>query len=114
MIMATLKSFNNYKVYVSSHPKFNEWIANIYLMQNNACIVDVRFVSDPDFWASHGNINTAGVSTIYVGIERYPWFVDILRNEKPLFVSLYPAIGATPVKMILQTGTEPVGEDEGN
>jgi hypothetical protein len=30
---------------------------------------------------------------IYVGIERYAYFVDILRNEKPLFAVLYPAAG---------------------
>ena len=111
--MATLKPINNYQLYVVSHPQFNEWQANVILRQENAAVVDVRFVADPENWANRGSINPSGVSQIYVGIERYPWFVDILRNEKPLFAVLYPASGAVPPRLLLQTGPEPIGETEG-
>ena len=111
--MATLKEINSYQLFVASHPQFNEWQANILLRKDNTVVVDVRFVPDPGYWASHGNINANGISLIYVGIERYSWFVDILRNEKPLFAVLYPAVGATPVRLLLQTSSEPVGEAEG-
>jgi hypothetical protein len=111
--MATLKPINKYQLYVSSHPQFNEWQANVLLRQDNALIADVRFVAQPENWASRGSINPSGVSLIYVGIERYPWFVDILRNEKPLFAVLYPASATEPPRLLLQTAPEPIGETEG-
>ncbi len=111
--MATLKAINNYQLFVASHPQFNEWQENVLLRQDNTLIVDVRFVADPANWASRGSINPNGVSLIYVGTERYPWFVDVLRNEKPLFAALYPASGTVPPRLLLQTGPEPAGENEG-
>jgi hypothetical protein len=111
--MSTLKPINGYQLYLSSYPQFNEWQANILLRQDNLVVVDVRFVGDPANWASRGSINPDGISLIYVGIERYPWFVDMLRNEKPLFAVLYPPVGSVPPRLLLQTGAEPVGESEG-
>jgi hypothetical protein len=110
--MATIKPINNYQLYVSSHPQFNEWQANILLKQDNMLVVDLRFVVDPDNWASRGSILPNGISIIYVGIERYSWFVDILRNEKPLSAVLYPPTGPDPPRILLQTGAEPIGEME--
>ena len=112
--MATLKSINKYQIYLASHPQFNEWIANIILrQQDNTLIADVRFVADPDTWVSFGSVSPNGSATIYVGIERLPWFVDVLRNEKPLFVVLYDKTASNPARMLLQTGPgEPIGETE--
>ncbi len=111
--MVKVSQIDSYVVYVPSHPKFNEWDACILLRFQGKTVVDVRFVSDGDHWASHGYVDPgAGSSTIYIGIERYSWFVDILRNERPLFVALYPVNPFRPPLMVLQTGAEPVGEAE--
>ena len=111
-VMATVKPINRYQIYVASHPRFNEWHANIMLKQDNAVVVDVRFVPDPDNFLSFSSINPNGVSQIYVGIERYLWFVDLLRNEKPLTAVLYPPAGTAPPRLLLQTDSEPIGESE--
>lgn len=112
-VTAIIKPINQYEIRLSSHPQFNEWQANVLLRQDNAIVADVRFVADPANWVRFGNINPNGASLIFVGVERYPWFIDMLRNEKPLFVQLHPATGSLPVRMILQTSSEPVGEKEG-
>lgn len=110
--MATSKPIDGYSVAISSHPKFNEWQANITLLKGKAAVVDVRFVTDPDQWASHNNANPNGISTMYVGTDRYKWFIDLLRNEGPLTVTLYPAAGNVPARMLLGTYAAPVGEGE--
>ncbi|HEX7313927.1 MAG TPA: hypothetical protein VF297_08390 [Pyrinomonadaceae bacterium] len=112
--MAFTKSINKYQIYLSSHPQFNEWQANIILRMDNTLVVDLRFVADPASLVNIGYANETGVSLIYVGIERLAWFVDVLRHEKPLFLTFYPKSGTTPARMLLQTSSdEPVGEQEG-
>jgi len=107
-----IESINKYEVMLSSHPQFNEWIANILLRKDNRLIVDVRFVENPDLLAQYGSINQGAVSLIYAGIERFSKFLNILQNEKPLFVQLVPASVSNPARILLRTGTEPIGEQE--
>jgi len=104
------REINNYQLFVASHPQFNEWQANIMLRKDNTVVVDVRFVADPAKYASLGSVVSNGVSLIYVGVERYLWFIDVLRNEKPLWALLYPADSTMPPRMLLQTGVELAGE----
>ena len=58
------------------------------------------------------SVNPDGVSLIYVGVERYPWFIDVLRNEQPLHVVLYERTETRGPLMLLVTGSEPTGETE--
>jgi hypothetical protein len=93
-------SRGSFGLHVSSHPQFNEWQADI-LRQDSTLVADVRFAADPENWAGRGSIHPNCVSPIDVGIERYTWFVDILRNEKPLFAVLSnPASGAVPPRLL--------------
>ena len=111
--MPTIKQINQYEISLASHPKFNEWQANVLLRTNYKIVVDVRFVTDPDTFVNRGYVSPNGVSLIYVGIERLASFVDVLRNEKPLSVALFPQTGTTPALMQLMTSIEPAGEAEG-
>ena len=110
--MALNNNITSYQIYLSSHLHNHEWQANIILRDNNTPVIDLRFVADPGNWASKGKINATGVSIVYVGIERYSWFLDVLRNEKPLVAVLYSPIGSLPVRLLLQTGPEITGETE--
>lgn len=110
--MPTIKPINNYRIHVSSFPQFNEWIANIYLYQDNTLVVDLRFVANPASVIQFSSLNPNGISLIYANIERLSWFVDTLRNEKPLSAVLYPGTGTMPPRMLLQTSLEPIGEVE--
>jgi len=110
--MALNNNITSYQVYLSSHIHNHEWQANIILRDNNMAVIDLRFVADPGSWVSKGKINATGVSIIYAGMDRYSWFLDVLRNETPLVAVLYSPIGTVPPRLLLQTGPEPSGESE--
>ena len=112
--MALNNNITSYQIYLSSHLHNHEWQANIILRENNIPVIDLRFVADPANYGSKGKINATGISIVYAGIERYSWFVDMLRNETPLVAVLYSPIGALPVRLLLQTGLEVTGENEGD
>jgi hypothetical protein len=92
--------------------RFNEWKANIILRMDNDPIVDLRLVEDPDNFISLQNVQQNGISQIYDNISQLPFYIDILRNEKPLYVVLYESAGGSHSRCILQTSTEPVREGE--
>jgi hypothetical protein len=48
-------------------------------------------------------------ATSYLPAEEYPWYVDLLRNEKPVYATLNPD---KPDWNRIHTGREPVGEAE--
>jgi hypothetical protein len=106
------KPIDNYTVSISSFEKFNEWKANIYLKNGNAIIVDLRFVKDPTACLSFQQVIQNGISTIYDTIDQLPIYLDILRNEKPLWVTLYERISGTAARLLLCSGSEPIGENE--
>ncbi|MCP4583371.1 MAG: hypothetical protein GY839_17320 [candidate division Zixibacteria bacterium] len=107
-----IKPISSYEVKMSTHPQFNEWVANILLRKDNAIVVDVRFVENPDLLAQYGSINEDAISFVYIGMNRFTDFHHILQTEKPLFVQLVPASGSNPARILLTTGAEPVGEQE--
>ena len=53
----------------------------------------------------------SSLKRIYVNIpsERFPYYMDLLRNEKPISFSIFPD---QPNVASLYTGAEPVGEEE--
>lgn len=107
-----LRSIDKYEVFLASHPRFNEWVANIWLRDGNDLVVDLRFVDDPETFSSIASVSEDGVSQIYASIATFPRFLDILRNEKPLWVQLVAASGSLPPRILLRTGQEPIGEQE--
>lgn len=105
--MATRKEVKNYSVYVAAHlDGFNEWWADIYLYdESDRSFGDIRFT---DKLTDHNNqINPTGHSTMWAPPEAYHRVLDLLRNEKPLYVLLYDSGRA-----LLSTSVEPVGEEE--
>jgi hypothetical protein len=110
--MTRFEEIEDYVVYIASYPKQNEWKANIYLRKQQKCVVDLRFVDRPSDYASQQQIVQIGASVIYDHINQLPIYLDILRNEKPIFVNLIDIAGNPGAKCILQTSGEPVGEAE--
>jgi len=47
--------------------------------------------------------------TSYLPTSQYQWYVDLLRNEKPIYGFLYRSY---PLQNGIYTGAEPVGENE--
>lgn len=110
--MPFIKQIDSYQIWIASYDNFNEWKANITLSYNNAAVVDLRFVDNPATYASYQVVQPTGISQIYDRIDRFPLYVDILRNEKPLYVALYESVTGSFAKCLLGTSREPVGEAE--
>jgi hypothetical protein len=57
------------------------------------------------------NYYDAGTKNAYLirPESEFPWYVDLLRNEKPIFAHIDED---RPVFIFLYTGSEPVGEGE--
>ncbi len=51
-----------------------------------------------------------GIGRSYLPAEQYGWYLDILRNEKPVFARMH---SEKPQWNMVFTGAEPVGEGEG-
>lgn len=105
-----MKNVTNYSCSLPSHPQFNEWKRNIILFNGTQAIVDVRFVENPGSSSLQSlvKVDPNGISMVYVRFEDYPLWVDILRNEKPVYVHHYPE----SKRILLSTFQEPVGETE--
>jgi hypothetical protein len=97
----------HYTVDVAAHLEgFNEWVANIYLYDDlGRAFGNIRF--SKTMAGQNNQINPGGMSTMWAPPESYPWVLDLLRNEKPLYVWLYESGRA-----LLSTSVEPVGEEE--
>lgn len=50
-----------------------------------------------------------GVGSSYLPAEQYAWYLDLLRNEKPIFARMH---SEKPYWNKIFTGAEPVGEGE--
>jgi hypothetical protein len=65
-----------------------------------------RFVEDDPLPASQVRGRAAD---IFVGARQYPWYVDLLRNERPVRCTINQG---EPEYSYLATGEEPAGEGE--
>jgi hypothetical protein len=105
--MATRKEVKKYTIHVAAHLEgFNEWRANISLYgDTGTSFGTIRFT---DTLADRNNqINPTGQSTMWMRPDAYNWVLDLLRNEKPVYIWLYDSGQA-----LLSTSAEPVGEGE--
>lgn len=105
--MATRKEIKLYEVSVAAHLEgFNEWRAAIFLYDElGRMFGDIRFTDT--FTHRNNLIDPDGFSTMWAPPEAYNWVLDLLRNEKPIYIWLYDTGQA-----LVSTSTEPVGEEE--
>jgi hypothetical protein len=52
---------------------------------------------------------SSGIGSSYLPAEQYSWYLDILRNERPVYARMH---SAEPNWNKIFTGAEPVGEGE--
>jgi hypothetical protein len=88
-------------------------IARIACKSDTNHKVEVIIIPDGDNLPD--NITTIDENGIYSGVtyvyaKYYAWFVDLLRNEKPIYCTLF---SETPEKNFLGCLGEPTGEEEG-
>lgn len=69
----------------------------VYFMQPNSPVPDNVYIPDRK------------ISSCYVPYDLFPWFLNILQNEKPIYAYRN---SDKPIWNRLFTGKEPVGEEE--
>ncbi len=105
--MSTRKEVKSYLVHVAAHLEgFNEWSTNIYLYgESGMAFGDIRFTDKLS--GRNNQIHPDGFSTMWAPPAAYERVLDLLRNEKPVYVWLYESGRA-----LVSTSAEPVGEEE--
>lgn len=97
--------FTGYRLYYYSAPQYN-WDATIILLRNGSPVASLVFmkVGQP----IPANLSQSGQVRIHYSSIHLPNILNILRNEKPLFVSVVEGnkIGT------ISTTDEPIGEEE--
>ena len=98
--------FNFYRVYYYSAPQYN-WDARIDLYVDATPVGKLLFMKAGQ--TIPANSSPGGILQLCYSIAHFPAIMSILREEKPLYVSLNTANGIGMVS----TNSEPVGEEEG-
>ena len=97
--------FNTYRLYYHSAPQY-QWQSRLYLYNNGAYVGSVFFmkkgVNIP------ANVESAGNPILYFPAANFEEIMNILRHEKPLYISLVPSNGIGTIS----TSSEPIGEEE--
>ena len=69
----------------------------------------IYFLTDLSYVPNNAYDPTAKRGTMYMPSDQYEWYIDLLRNERPIYCFLnssYPLFNG------IYTGAEPVGEGE--
>lgn len=101
-----MAEFNNYRVYYYSTPRYS-WDVRIDLYMDATPVGSAFFIKAGN--PVPANASVGGIPQLYYSITHCPAIMSMLREEKPLYVSLNTlnGIGA------LSTSSEPVGDQEG-
>jgi hypothetical protein len=106
--MATKTMIDEYEVMYSSLNSPNKWVPRIWLKGGGTWIGQLQFYPDgsqlPADKMSNGQVN------LYYHLEDFENIVDLLRNEKPMYL-IWTGSGAGWENAIMTT-SEPVGEAE--
>ena len=99
--------FDAYRLYYNSAPQYH-WQSRLYLYNGGAYIGSVFFMKDgvniPE------NIEISGRPRLHFPAVKFEEIMNILRHEKPLYITLVPSNGIGTIS----TSNEPVGEEENN
>ena len=101
-----MSQFNLYRVYYYSAPQYS-WDVCIDLYMDGTPVGTLLFMKAGQ--VIPGNSSPGGVPRLHYSITHFPAIMSMLREEKPLYVSLNTANGIGAVS----TTSEPVGEQEG-
>lgn len=74
---------------------------------NESWSVGIVFVAPGNSLPADLVSNKMNRATIFIPSDRFQWYLDILRNEKPITIQI---VGSSDNS--LYTGKEPIGEEE--
>lgn len=102
---AFIKPANNY--FVALYPHGSSAGGRINLYCNDSYRLYLIFKENPTDTNSYDAAQKTGVA--YVDVMQFPFYLDIVRNEKPVNVTFNP--DTTPPNFVVHAN-EPVGEGE--
>lgn len=99
------KEFNTYRLYYHSTPRYS-WQSRIYFYFGSSYVGSLFFMKEgvtmPD------NVEIGGNARIHLPASKFEEIMNILRHEKPLYLTLNTANGIGTIS----TSAEPIGEEE--
>ena len=101
-----MAEFDRYRVYFYTAPQYR-WDVRIDLDQGGTPKATLLFMKASE--ALPANTSQNGVILLHYPMAHYPRVMDLLRNERPLYVTLNAANGIGAIS----SSAEPVGEQEG-
>ena len=101
-----MTEFNIYRVYYYSAPQY-DWAVRIDLYLSAANVGTLLFMKEGQ--SIPANTVANGVPRLHYSMRDFPAMMQMIREEKPLFVNLNEANGIGSIS----TSDEPVGEQEG-
>ena len=109
--MAKLLVIRDYTVHMAGGARgFNEWRQSIFVRTSETGInCDIRFVDEPENFRNLEKVREDGNSLVFQDADAFDRTLHLLQSEKPLFIVLY---GSPSDRVVIQTGPEPVGDDE--
>ena len=100
-----INEFDSYRLYYHSAPQY-QWQSRLFLYKNGGFAGSVFFmkegVSMPE------NVEIGGQPRLHFPAAKFEEIMNVLRHEKPLYISLVPANGIGTIS----TTNEPIGEEE--
>ena len=99
------KEFDTYRLYYHSAPQY-QWQSRLYLYNDGSYEGSIFFMKDGvDIPA---NTDIGGKPRLYFPTSKFEEIMNVLRHEKPLYISLVLSNGIGTIS----TSNEPVGEEE--
>ncbi len=101
----------DYRIVPQATTVQSTYFANMYLYDAaNKMIAELNFINDGLFTnIPPAAIDTYGKVKMYFKEQEFPKIVDMLRNEKPLYLF---GKETAPTWFVITTSSEPVGEGE--
>ena len=101
-----MTEFNFYRVYYYSAAQYS-WDVRVDLTMNGTTVATLLFMKAGQMIPA--NSSSGGIPQLHYSISHFPAVMSMLKDEKPLFVSLNTNNGIG----FVSTSSEPVGEQEG-
>ncbi len=105
--MAFIKPLQSYSAFLYPGKGLSEGRINLYCGDHKLYLI---FRSDESELPSNSFNSSSHTGVAYEEFSRYPYYLDLIRNEKPINVTFNP--DATPSAYVVYCASEPPGEGE--
>jgi hypothetical protein len=105
--MAYIKTLNRYSAFLYPGKSISEGRINLYCDDHKLYLL---FRSDETELPNNSFNASSKTGVAYENLSRFPYYLDLIRNEKPISVTFNP--DATPPAYVVYCASEPPGDGE--